>query len=112
MLSMGSIPEIGGNLTFICSITSTKVPSDYDLSFSYTWFVSGQTNPSHSRYTYIGNKYTISNAQRTDKDKPVTCTATERINGVNLTSDQSNRLTTDVYCKYSIEIGFTLANIQ
>ena len=99
VLSSGSVPEIERSLSFTCSSSSTTVPSDHGLSLSYTWSINGQTDPTDSRYTYTGNTLTISNVQRTDKNKTVACTAKEVVNGVQKTSDTSNQLRVDVYCK-------------
>ena len=108
VLSSGSIPEIGGSLTFTCSSSSTTFPSDHGLSLTYSWSVNSETNPSDSRYTYSSNTMRISNVQITDKDKLVWCTSIEHVNGGN-TSDKSNQLAINANLK-GVKLSITPQN--
>ena len=76
---------------FTCSSTSTTFTSDHGLTLAYKWSIDGDDNPSDSRYTYSDNTLGILGVQLTDRNKLVSCTATEQVSGGKI-SDKSNKV--------------------
>ena len=62
---------------------------------AYSSSINGDHKPSDSRYTYSDNILGILGVQLTDRNKLVSCTATEQVSGGQI-SDKSNELTITV----------------
>lgn len=89
-------------MIFTCSSTSNTFPADHGLSFIFTWFIDSQANIASSRFLYSGKTLSISNVQKTDKNKYISCAAKENITE-GLISETSKELRIDVYCKYEFQ---------
>ena len=80
MIEMSVTPidiEEGNSGHFMCSVTSTTVPTSHKLSMSISWYVDGQQVITSGRYRVVTNTLSIYSMTRDDDGLGVQCQARE-----------------------------------